>query len=63
MARVFLAIDDDMADWIRRRQMFFVASAPLAAEGCVNCSPKGLDTLRILSATEIQYLDLGGRGM
>ncbi len=63
MARVFLAIDDDMADWIRRQQMFFVASAPLAAEGCVNCSPKGLDTLRILSPTEIAYLDLGGSGI
>ena len=63
MARVFAAIDDDMADWIRQQQMFFVASAPLAADGSINCSPKGLDTLRILGPTEIAYLDLGGSGI
>ncbi len=43
--------------------MFFVASAPLAAEGCVNCSPKGLDTLCILGPTEVAYVDLGGSGI
>jgi hypothetical protein len=42
--------------------MFFVATAPLDAEGHVNLSPKGYDTLRILSSTEIAYLDLTGSG-
>jgi len=63
MARLFEQIDDTLAGWIRRQQMFFVASAPLAADGRINCSPKGLDTLRILGPTEIAYLDLGGSGI
>lgn len=63
MARVFEQIDDALATWIRRQQMFFVATAPLAATGSVNCSPKGLDTLRILGPTAVAYLDLGGSGI
>jgi hypothetical protein len=63
MARVFEQIDDTLAAWIRRQQMFFVATAPLAATGSVNCSPKGLDTLRIFGPTEVAYLDLGGSGI
>jgi hypothetical protein len=43
--------------------MFFVASAPLDAEGHVNVSPKGLDSLRILSPTTVAYLDLTGSGV
>jgi hypothetical protein len=42
--------------------MFFVASAPLAASGHVNLSPKGLDSLAILGAREIAYLDFVGSG-
>jgi Pyridoxamine 5'-phosphate oxidase len=63
MARVFKAIDEEMAAWIRQQQMFFVASAPMAADGSVNCSPKGLDTLRILGPAEVAWLDLGGSGI
>ena len=39
-----------------------IATAPLDAAGHVNLSPKGYDTLRILSSTEIAYLDLTGSG-
>lgn len=63
MARVFETIDDSLAAWIGRQQMFFVATAPLAATGSVNCSPKGLDTLRILGPNEVAYVDLGGSGI
>ena len=42
--------------------MFFVATAPLAADGHVNVSPKGLDTLRILDDMTVAYLDLTGSG-
>lgn len=52
-----------MAAWIRQQQMFFVASAPMTADGCINCSPKGLDTLRILGPREVAYVDLGGSGI
>jgi hypothetical protein len=52
----------DVADFIRAQPMFFVATAPLSAEGHVNLSPKGLDTLRILTPTRVAYLDLTGSG-
>jgi hypothetical protein len=63
MARQFAQIDDALAAWIRQQQMFFVATAPLSADGRVNCSPKGLDTLRILGPREVAWLDLGGSGI
>jgi hypothetical protein len=63
MARQFAQIDDALAAWIRQQQMFFVATAPLSADGRVNCSPKGLDTLRILGPHEVAWLDLGGSGI
>jgi hypothetical protein len=49
MAKVFDCIDEHLQRWIAAQQMFFVASAPLAADGHVNVSPKGpIDTLRVL---------------
>jgi predicted pyridoxine 5'-phosphate oxidase superfamily flavin-nucleotide-binding protein len=46
--------------FIERQPMFFVATA--APEGRVNVSPKGADSLRILSDTRIQWLNLSGSG-
>ncbi|MCC7256856.1 MAG: pyridoxamine 5'-phosphate oxidase family protein [Gammaproteobacteria bacterium] len=63
MGRIHQDIDATLAAWMTRQQMFFVATAPLAADGLVNCSPKGLDTLRIVSPTEIVWLDVGGSGI
>lgn len=40
--------------------MFFVATA--AAEGKVNLSPKGIDSLRILSPHQVLWLNLTGSG-
>ena len=48
MGREYDAISPELAEWIRRQHIFFVASAPLAADGHVNVSPKGHDTLRVL---------------
>jgi hypothetical protein len=63
MGKEFSVIDNDLAAWVDRQQMFFVATAPLAADGLVNCSPKGRDTLRITGPREVVYLDLGGSGI
>ncbi|WP_028550900.1 pyridoxamine 5'-phosphate oxidase family protein [Paenibacillus sp. UNC451MF] len=49
-------------EFIRKQHIFFVGSAPLSDEGHVNISPKGHDVLRILSPTEVAYLDLTGSG-
>jgi hypothetical protein len=43
--------------------MFFVATAPLSADGHVNLSPKGpIDTLRVTGPREVCYLDANGSG-
>ena len=52
-----------MEAWLARQHMFFVATAPLAADQHVNLSPKGLDTLRVLSPNRVAYLDLTGSGV
>lgn len=48
--------------FIRQQHIFFVGSAPLSEEGHVNLSPKGHDSLRILSANRVAYLDMTGSG-
>jgi hypothetical protein len=55
-------IDDSLRSFIQAQRMFFVATAPLDADGHVNLSPKGLDTLRILTPTKLAYLDHVGSG-
>ena len=46
--------------FIERQPMFFVATA--AADGRVNVSPKGLDSLRVLGPNRIVWLSLSGSG-
>ncbi|HYH66487.1 MAG TPA: pyridoxamine 5'-phosphate oxidase family protein [Urbifossiella sp.] len=63
MGKVFEGLDDDLRRFISRQHVFFVASAPLSADGHVNLSPKGLDTFRVLGPTTVAYLDLTGSGV
>jgi hypothetical protein len=60
MAKQFARIEDAHRVFILRQRVFFTASA--AGEGRVNVSPKGLDTLRVLDANRVAYLDLTGSG-
>ena len=62
MGRVHDSISDSLRSFIAAQPMFFVASAPLAAEGHVNLSPKGMDTLRVIDSTTVAYADLLGSG-
>ncbi|HYB43473.1 MAG TPA: pyridoxamine 5'-phosphate oxidase family protein [Candidatus Methylomirabilis sp.] len=57
------AIDERLEVFLRSQRVFFVATAPLAAEGHINCSPKGLDTFAILGPRAVAYLDLTGSGV
>ena len=63
MGKLFTEIDDDLRAFIAAQQMFFVATAPLSADGHVNLSPKGLDSFRVLGPTTVAYLDLTGSGV
>ncbi len=63
MGKVHDRIDDELAGWLRRQHVFFVATAPRSDEGHVNLSPKGLDTFTILDDRTVAYLDLVGSGI
>jgi hypothetical protein len=62
MAKFYDSISDTLREFIEAQHMFFVASAPLSAEGHVNVSPKGMDSLRVLSPNRVAYIDLIGSG-
>lgn len=62
MGKVYELIDNKLQNWIQQQHMFFVATAPLGKEGHINCSPKGGDSFRVLSDTEVAYQDLTGSG-
>jgi hypothetical protein len=50
--------------FITKQEMFFVATAPLAADGLVNLSPKGVGgTFVVLDSQTVAYLDLWGSGI
>jgi Pyridoxamine 5'-phosphate oxidase len=53
-------LNTNLIAFIRAQPMFFVATA--APDGHVNVSPKGLDSLRVLSESKIIWLNLTGSG-
>ena len=63
MGKAHERITDELAAWIGRQRLFFVATAPLAGEGHLNCSPKGGDSFRILDPATVAYQDLTGSGV
>ncbi len=63
MAAIHDALDETLISFIRRQKLFFVATAPLSAEGSVNLSPKGYDSLAIIDCRTVAYVDLGGSGI
>ena len=63
MSKRFDSVTPELAGWLGKQRLFFVATAPLAADGLLNCSPKGADTFRVLGPHEVAYLDLTGSGI
>jgi hypothetical protein len=63
MGKVNNPIDNKLADWIGQQHLFFVSTAPLNGDGLINCSPKGMDTFRLLDPSTVAYLDLTGSGV
>ena len=62
MARFFDSMQTQHKEFIQKQKIFFVASAPMSAEGHVNLSPKGLDSFRILPDGRVAYMDIVGSG-
>ncbi|GAB5456351.1 MAG: hypothetical protein Hens2KO_25800 [Henriciella sp.] len=61
--KVYDKLDDRIIKFIEKQKMFFVASAPLSADGHINLSPKGYDAFKVLDETTVAWLDLGGSGI
>ncbi|MDN5861449.1 MAG: pyridoxamine 5'-phosphate oxidase family protein, partial [Pseudonocardia sp.] len=64
MGKVLDGIDTRLAAWIEAQPLFFVSTAPLAADGLVNVSPKGTTgTFRVVDEHTFTYLDFTGSGV
>ena len=57
------SLTPEVQDWLAQQKVFFVATAPFAQEGHINCSPKGGDTFRVLGEHQVAYLDFTGSGI
>ncbi|PSB09421.1 pyridoxamine 5'-phosphate oxidase [Pleurocapsa sp. CCALA 161] len=63
MGKIFTEIDHNLQSWLSQQQIFFVATAPLSADGHINCSPKGADSFRVINPKTVAYQDLTGSGI
>ena len=63
MGKVFDEIDDALTDWIASQPVWFVATAPLAADGHVNVSPRGHDSFSVLGPRRVAWVDYTGSGV
>lgn len=62
MGKLHDSIKPAHKEFIEKQHIFFVATAPLDANGRVNLSPKGLDCFRVLSENKVGYMDLISSG-
>lgn len=60
MAKQYREITETIANFIKRQKIFFVGTA--AADGRVNVSPKGMDSLRVLEKNRVIWLNVTGSG-
>jgi len=60
LSQFFDELDEKLRTFISSQKIFFVGTA--AAEGTVNVSPKGMDSLRILNPKQLIWLNLTGSG-
>ena len=60
MSEMFEKLTQQHIEFIKRQHVFFLGTA--GADGFINVSPKGLDSLRVISATKIVWLNLTGSG-
>lgn len=63
MGKLYADIDDALSAWIQQQPLFFVATAPLAADGRVNVSPRGHDSFSVLGPHRIGWVDYTGSGV
>lgn len=62
MGVFYETIPDSLIKWLLEQKMFWVATAPLAASGHVNVSPKGGEYFGIIDNQTFWYMELTGSG-
>jgi hypothetical protein len=60
MARRYPELSPELIEFIQAQKLFFVGTA--ANDGTINVSPKGYDSLRVLSPNHIVWLNITGSG-
>ena len=60
MGKRFNEIGDQRREFIERQKMFFVGTAE--ADGRVNVSPKGMDSLKVMGDNRVVWLNMTGSG-
>ncbi|MER6460077.1 pyridoxamine 5'-phosphate oxidase family protein [Streptomyces sp. NPDC048409] len=61
MGKTYERIDGRLRTFIEEQPLFFTATAPLAGDGTVNLSPKGLrGSFAVLDELTLAYLDFAG---
>ena len=63
MSKEFEEIDETLRIWIQAQPLWFVATAPLAAAGRVNVSPRGGDSFSVLGPHRVGWVDFTGSGV
>lgn len=63
MSKVIDEMNEQLAAFLLAQPCFFVATAPLSAEGHVNCSPRGPSSFRLVGHNQAAVLDLVGSGV
>ncbi len=60
MAEQFQSLEPEHIGFIEQQHIFFTATA--GAEGFINLSPKGMDSLRVIDNKTVAWLNLTGSG-
>lgn len=60
MGKFLETLTPELTEFIQNQKLFFTGTA--AATGRVNISPKGMDSLRVISPTQVVWLNLTGSG-
>jgi predicted pyridoxine 5'-phosphate oxidase superfamily flavin-nucleotide-binding protein len=60
VSKFYQELEPNLQEFIEKQKVFFVGTA--AAEGTVNVSPKGMNSLRIVDSKQLAWLNLTGSG-
>ena len=60
MSKLYTQISEKLQQFIEDQKIFFVATA--TADSRINLSPKGMDSLRVLDANRVAWLNVTGSG-